>query len=79
MNKIILILILTIPFMLFTHTLDGHASWYGGKFIGRPTANGEIFNTNKLTAAHKTLPFNTVVEVINNSNGKSSYLFVASL
>jgi len=47
---------------------SGQASWYGGKFQGRQTANGEIFDTNKLTAAHKTLPFNTIVRVTNLSN-----------
>lgn len=46
----------------------GHASWYGGKFQGRLTANGERFDTNMLTAAHKTLPFNTIVEVKNLEN-----------
>lgn len=47
----------------------GYASWYGGKFHGRRTANGEVFDTNKLTAAHKSLPFGTVVEVKNLRNG----------
>ncbi len=46
----------------------GEASWYGGKFQGRLTANGERFDTNMLTAAHKTLPFNTIVEVKNLGN-----------
>ena len=46
------------------------ASWYGGKFQGRKTANGEIFDTHELTAAHKTLPFNTLIIVKNMSNGK---------
>lgn len=49
----------------------GLASWYGGKFQGRPTANGEIFDTNKLTAAHKSLPFGTMVKVVNSANSKS--------
>ena len=48
----------------------GEASWYGGKFQGRQTANGEKFDTNMLTAAHKTLPFNTIVEVKNIENDK---------
>jgi len=48
----------------------GYASWYGGKFQGRTTANGETFDTDLLTAAHKTLPFNTMVKVINLENGK---------
>lgn len=49
---------------------NGVASWYGGKFQGRLTANGEYFDTYKLTAAHKELPFNTVVRVKNLTNGK---------
>lgn len=50
---------------------QGFASWYGGKFQGRKTANGEIFDTRKLTAAHKSISFGTVVEVENLSNGKT--------
>ena len=50
----------------------GYASWYGGKFHGRQTANGEIFDTYKLTAAHQTLPFDTIVKVVNLENGKST-------
>ena len=50
----------------------GLASWYGGKFQGRRTANGEVFDTNKLTAAHKTLPFGTIVRVTNLENEKTS-------
>jgi rare lipoprotein A len=49
----------------------GIASYYGGKFIGRPTASGEIFDAKKLTAAHKTLPFGTMVKVTNSSNNKT--------
>ena len=49
----------------------GTASFYGGKWHGRKTANGEIFDTYKLTAAHKTLPFGTKVKVTNLNNGKS--------
>ncbi len=48
----------------------GVASWYGGKFHGRRTANGEIYDKYKLTAAHKQLPFNTFVEVHNLDNDK---------
>ncbi len=47
------------------------ASWYGGKFQGRLTANGETFDTNQLTAAHRTLPFDTIVRVTNQTNGHS--------
>ena len=46
----------------------GKASWYGGKFHGRPTANGETYDMHKKTAAHKTLPFGTHVTVTNLSN-----------
>jgi len=49
----------------------GVASWYGGQFHGRKTANGERYNMNELTAAHKTLAFGTKVRVTNKSNGKS--------
>ena len=48
----------------------GIASWYGGKFQGRRTANGEIYDKYKLTAAHKKLPFNSIVEVTNLNNNK---------
>lgn len=48
----------------------GIASWYGGKFNGRRTSNGEIYDMYKLTAAHKQLPFNTLVEVENTRNRK---------
>lgn len=40
-------------------------SWYGKKFNGKATASGEIYNMHKLTAAHKTLPFGTRVEIVN--------------
>lgn len=49
----------------------GIASWYGPNFDGKQTANGEIYDMNKLTAAHRTLPFNSVVKVVNKANGKS--------
>lgn len=49
----------------------GLASWYGGKFQGRLTASGEVFDTNQLTAAHKELPFGTRVRVVNPENGES--------
>jgi rare lipoprotein A len=49
---------------------QGLASWYGGKFQGRVTSSGEVFDTNLLTAAHKTLPFGTLVKVTNLDNGR---------
>lgn len=50
---------------------QGLASWYGPRFHGRRTANGERFNKYHLTAAHRTLPFNARVRVTNLRNGKS--------
>jgi len=49
----------------------GVASYYGKRFHGRLTANGERFNMNAMTAAHKTLPFGTRVRVTNPANGRS--------
>jgi len=51
-------------------TETGVASWYGAPYDGRPAASGEIFDTHKLTAAHRTLPFDTWVEVTNLQNGR---------
>jgi rare lipoprotein A len=49
----------------------GEASFYAARFQGRPTASGERFDNNQLTAAHRTLPFGTKVRVTNLSNGRS--------
>jgi peptidoglycan lytic transglycosylase len=51
--------------------LHGVASWYGQEFAGRTTANGEIFDPLLLTAAHRTLPFGTVVDVKNSKTGQT--------
>jgi rare lipoprotein A len=48
-----------------------HASYYGERFHGRRTASGKKYDMNKLTAAHKKLPFGTIVKVTNEVNGKS--------
>ena len=48
----------------------GIASWYGDDFHGKTTADGEIYDMHKLTAAHQTLPFHTMVEVENLENGE---------
>jgi rare lipoprotein A len=48
----------------------GTSSYYGKKFHGRKTANGEIFNMYKLTAAHRVLPLGTVAKVTNLANGR---------
>jgi len=49
---------------------EGEASYYAHKYHGRTTANGETYDENKMTAAHKTLPFGTTVRVTNLANGK---------
>lgn len=54
----------------------GSASWYGQKFHGHKTANGEIFDMFALTAAHKTLPLPSFVRVSNLQNGKSAIVRV---
>ncbi|HZY09833.1 MAG TPA: septal ring lytic transglycosylase RlpA family protein [Bacteroidota bacterium] len=50
---------------------EGMASYYADEFHGRTTSNGETFDMNQLTAAHRTLPFNTKVLVTNTLNGKA--------
>jgi rare lipoprotein A len=50
---------------------SGKASWYGGKHHGGPTASGERFNKNALTAAHRRYKFGTRVKVTNKKNGRS--------
>lgn len=54
----------------------GRASWYGGQFHGRATASGETFDMNALTAAHRTLPLGTWIEVTNLDNGRHAELRV---
>lgn len=50
---------------------EGRASWYGPGFAGRRTASGEVFDPSQLTAAHRELPFDTLVRVHNLDNGRS--------
>jgi len=50
----------------------GTASWYGSAFHGKATSNGETYNMYDMTAAHKTLPMNTIVRVTNRRNGLSA-------
>jgi len=59
------------PAAKLKHLGVGVASWYGPGFYGRRTANGEIFRKGTLTAAHRTLPFGTIVRVTNLENGRS--------
>lgn len=53
------------------HALNGTASWYGPRFHGKKTASGEIYDQNKLTAAHKTLPLGSKARVTNLDNGSA--------
>lgn len=57
--------------LLFSQKSDGIASFYDNKFEGRPTSSGEIFSQAKLTAAHRNLPYGTMVKVVNLENMKS--------
>jgi rare lipoprotein A len=53
---------------------DGTASWYGPRFQGKPTASGEAYDMEELSAAHPSLPFDTVVEVVNLENGRTVHV-----
>jgi rare lipoprotein A len=58
------------PFVPGIYVEEGIASWYGVPFHGRRAANGEIFDMNMLVAAHRTLPFGSVLRVTNLNNGR---------
>jgi rare lipoprotein A len=71
MKKLLpIIFILSLSSIVFSAEF-GIASWYGGKFHGRKTSSGEIYDMNRLTAAHKSIPFGTIVLVTNLENDKS--------
>lgn len=77
--SVVLVIILCFFFPLASGSVEnspqyGKASWYGGKFHGRRTANGERFNKHSFTAAHKRLPFGTIIRVTNLRNGKDVYV-----
>lgn len=55
----------------FDYVETGIASWYGPKFHGKPTANGEVFDMNQVSAAHRTLPLPSLIRVTNLENGRS--------
>ena len=61
-----------LSFFLFSQDVKqyGQASYYANKFHGRKTASGEVYNKNLYTAAHRTLPFGTMVTVVNTANNK---------
>ena len=58
------------PAIDYDYNEVGIASWYGPGFHGKKTANGEIFDQNKISAAHRTLPMPSIVKVTNLDNGK---------
>ena len=60
----------TAPSALGTYVEQGIASWYGVPFHGRRAANGEVFDMNTLVAAHRTLPFGSILRVTNLNNGR---------
>jgi len=53
------------------HLLSGGASYYAKRFNGRKTASGEVYSSNKFTAAHRTLPFGTIVRVVDPQTNRS--------
>ena len=55
----------------WTDRIHGIASWYGGVFNGRKTASGEVFDMNAMTACHPSLPFGSMVRVVNRTNHRS--------
>ena len=80
-KSIALVIILSSFFPLSSGSVEnylqyGKASWYGGKFHGRKTASGVRFNKHSYTAAHKKLPFGTIIRVTNLRNGKDVYVRV---
>jgi rare lipoprotein A len=64
------------PKVNYNYDETGTASWYGPGFHGKPTSDGEIYDMNQMTAAHKTLPLPSVVEVSNLQNGRAVRLRV---
>lgn len=59
------------PSVKYDYAETGVASWYGSQFHGKKTANGEVFDMNDITAAHRTLPLPSMVQVTNLENGRS--------
>ena len=71
MTHKLIILFLSVTYFGFAQIQTGKASFYADKFEGRTTANGEKYKHSKMTAAHKVLPFGTIVKVTNVDNNKS--------
>ena len=59
------------PKLDYAYSQTGIASWYGAKFHSKPTANGETYDMNLISAAHRTLPLPSIVRVTNLGNGRS--------
>ena len=76
LKLVFLVFLLSVPlhqnkgFALERYSNIGLASWYGRKFQGKKTASGRLFDMHEFTAAHKFLPFGTIVKVVNLRNGK---------
>ncbi|MGO1728979.1 MAG: septal ring lytic transglycosylase RlpA family protein [Flavobacteriaceae bacterium] len=71
MKKIVLVFFMLFSMSILAQTQTGKASFYANKFEGRQTASGEKYSHNKMTAAHRKLPFGTKVKVTNLTNDKS--------
>ena len=71
MSYLIKSLVVALSLMLTTTVFAGNTSYYGSKFHGKRTASGSIFDMHSLTAAHRTLPFGTKVEVTNHKTKQS--------
>ena len=71
MSYLIKSLVIALSLILTTTAFAGNTSFYGKKFHGKRTASGSIFNMNAMTAAHKTLPFGTKIEVTNKKTMQS--------
>ena len=71
MSYLIKSLFITLSLLLSTSVFAGNTSYYGSKFHGKRTAIGIIFDMNALTAAHRTLPFGTKVQVTNQKTKQS--------
>lgn len=76
-KTLIILITLIIPFFAFNQgvkkekVMDKKATFYHNKFVNRKTSTGEKFDQKKYTAAHKTIPLNTIVRVTNTNNGRS--------
>ena len=72
MKKLFLLSLLVFTCTMYSQetTLKGKVSYYANKFHGRKTASGKIFDNTKLTCAHKTLPFGTLLKIINPIDGR---------